>query len=479
MNVSIIDTSDCIGDIHKLVEEQRLSLLLSMGRWVVFITLVFGALCAILANPGLDNWLLLAWYGALFVLSSLLWLLTYRPITTIVNLPLDRLQNRFLIYITLLGLLWVAFDWYVGFRNPDPEHLFVVIQVQVFYIINCTYFLLNSRLVSYGFYLLSMLSPIALFLSLFLLTEPTSERHAGDYLRSSDYFWLMALLQVLYTFIFYLCIKRMVHEQASTVRLRTLHEISNSRLMRINKELESESNTDFLTGIANRRAYETGLLREWKRCQRSASSFALFVFDIDYFKKYNDRYGHLAGDTALKAVAEVVAERLRRPGDLVARYGGEEFVAIVTSTPMKDCRNLAESIRIAVQDLGLEHEDSSVSKVLTVSVGVAQITPDNDNAHEDLFNRADAALYSAKKDGRDCVVVYDESHEALLEQAGKERKLKADLSGESEVADAAGQTLPNRRRRSKRKSAAPGKPGKDGSQASEEDQETTQPRDGK
>ncbi|MBS3809764.1 MAG: diguanylate cyclase, partial [Desulfobacterales bacterium] len=172
---------------------------------------------------------------------------------------------------------------------------------------------------------------------------------------------------------------------------------------RMEKELERLSYQDGLTGVANRRLFEQTLDREWQRLARSKSPLALILLDIDYFKAFNDRYGHQKGDECLRQVARCIDGLLKRPADLVARYGGEEFALILPETGANGARAVAEKIRSEIQALGIAHASSPVAEQLTVSLGVAWFVPTTSSAPEDLVAAADEALYQAKSDGRNRV----------------------------------------------------------------------------
>lgn len=173
-----------------------------------------------------------------------------------------------------------------------------------------------------------------------------------------------------------------------------------------NRELTRLSAVDGLTGIANRRQFDEALSREWRRCLRSREPLSLLMGDVDFFKQFNDRYGHQAGDECLKTVAETLRGKLRRPADIVARYGGEEFAAILPDTGSEGAMLVAETMRSAVQALGLPHE-SSVAGVVTVSIGVASLVPQLTEGMPRLLSAADWALYEAKRQGRNCVFAGD------------------------------------------------------------------------
>lgn len=170
--------------------------------------------------------------------------------------------------------------------------------------------------------------------------------------------------------------------------------------------LQRLSSIDGLTGIANRRYFDQYLEREWRRGVRSSTPFSLVMCDIDYFKAYNDTYGHQGGDDCLKKVAATIKSTLKRPGDLVARYGGEEFVIVMPETNVNGAAVLAESLRAGVEALGIAHANSQVNKCVTISLGVATIVPSLDSSPEELLSSADKALYRAKKEGRNRVKLF-------------------------------------------------------------------------
>lgn len=157
---------------------------------------------------------------------------------------------------------------------------------------------------------------------------------------------------------------------------------------------------DGLTGIANRRHFDETFQLEWRRCQRSGKPLSLLMIDIDYFKAYNDRYGHLQGDQCLQTVATALRARLDRAQDLVARYGGEEFVCLLPECELSGANRVAQALALTVQDLSIENHDSPVTGMLTVSIGVATQMADDASTPEALLARADANLYRAKQAGR-------------------------------------------------------------------------------
>lgn len=169
--------------------------------------------------------------------------------------------------------------------------------------------------------------------------------------------------------------------------------------------LRSLAFVDGLTGVANRRRFDEMLDIEWRRCQRSCSPITLLMVDLDYFKSYNDTYGHLMGDVCLQKVAGALDAAFTRAADLTARYGGEEFVCLMPECDHKAGQFKAEELRNAVMSLGIAHSGSTVADCVTLSIGVATMVPRVGSKPEALIAAADAALYEAKHGGRNRVVV--------------------------------------------------------------------------
>jgi diguanylate cyclase (GGDEF)-like protein len=174
--------------------------------------------------------------------------------------------------------------------------------------------------------------------------------------------------------------------------------VQSRKLFRISKKLHVLSYTDELTGVANRRAYQQTFSQEWKRALRKKTALSLLIIDIDCFKEFNDLYGHAAGDQCLSAVAQAIQSCIKRPGDQVSRYGGEEFVAILPDT--SNAKSIAEACRLIVEQLNIAHKDSTVSTVITVTIGFGTIKPNDNLSPEEMFEKVDQALYKGKQSGR-------------------------------------------------------------------------------
>jgi diguanylate cyclase (GGDEF)-like protein len=183
---------------------------------------------------------------------------------------------------------------------------------------------------------------------------------------------------------------------AKILELEVLHK----ELEEKNAKLELLSSLDGLTGLFNRRYFDDNLLKEWKQAIRDSTSLSLLIVDIDYFKDYNDYYGHLEGDDCLRRVAQSLYEALLRPTDIVARYGGEEFTVILPNTGSEGAEKVAKRMMDSVARLDIVHKTSSVAETVTISIGVSSILPTGKLAVTSLLDRADKALYQAKEEGR-------------------------------------------------------------------------------
>lgn len=169
------------------------------------------------------------------------------------------------------------------------------------------------------------------------------------------------------------------------------------------QSVEKQAAADGLTGIANRRQFDRRLGEEWRKHATHRHPLSLILCDVDYFKKYNDRYGHLAGDECLKRVAAAIARSYQRATDLACRYGGEEFAVILPRTNADGAYKVARAIERNLQRSHLVHEASEVSDRITVSIGIASEIPDPSRLPDSLIDRADRALRTAKKDGKNCI----------------------------------------------------------------------------
>jgi two-component system chemotaxis family response regulator WspR len=194
-------------------------------------------------------------------------------------------------------------------------------------------------------------------------------------------------------------ISRLQRDQA----FRFLRE-SQKNLADANIELQKLAALDGLTGIANRRRFDETMKLEWQRGQRERQPLSLLLCDVDFFKIYNDTFGHLTGDLCLKKTAAVLTEHLKRPADLAARYGGEEFAIVLPDTRLEGALQLAQSCVQHLEKLAIENPQAAPLGVVTMSIGVASVVPSPHSSIDELIGSADRALYAAKKAGRNQVV---------------------------------------------------------------------------
>jgi diguanylate cyclase (GGDEF)-like protein/PAS domain S-box-containing protein len=176
------------------------------------------------------------------------------------------------------------------------------------------------------------------------------------------------------------------------------------KILLLQKELESLSFKDGLTGVANRRMFDSILEREWGNARRNSQPLSLIMFDIDYFKQYNDRYGHFQGDEVLRRVARCLGLAATRPRDLLARLGGEEFVLVLPESDGKVANQMAEQCNALLFREQIPHKNSSVGPVVTMSAGIGTIIPSHEDEPLKFLEAVDACLYQAKNNGRNCIV---------------------------------------------------------------------------
>jgi diguanylate cyclase (GGDEF)-like protein len=334
-----------------------------LGNILASVTLVVGLWGAV--RPGL----LITWMSVVIVFNGVRWLAGRRfPKGVIGEEETRRWERRFLGTVAISGLLWgVAGGLF--YIPSQPEHgLFLALLV----IGMCAAGLasLSCHRIAYPVFLLPAVTPLMLH----LMSDDNRAAQAVGYV-IPFYFTLMYLL--------------------SRELYQTAHE---SILRRI--ESESQAMLDHLTGVANRRAFEEWLDREWHRAIRGKRTLSLVIADIDNFKLCNDTHGHAAGDRVLKAVAALMERRTRRGADLVARIGGEEFAIVLPDTDLRGAVAVAESIRVGLGKLTGRHPEIPT---VTMSFGVSSLAPDDSLTTGLLFGGADTAVYQAKRKGRDRV----------------------------------------------------------------------------
>ena len=255
-------------------------------------------------------------------------------------------------------------------------------------------------------------------------TETAVGALTGELARTDEYFNRLRLLAqamriaalMLLLWVGAMFSRKLRQDVAEQARLREAIAASNrvleesvlkrtEELEAANRQLQALSATDGLTGLANRRKFDQEWEAEWQRASRQGLPLAIAMLDVDQFKAYNDHYGHQAGDVCLKVMAQVLSSTVQRSGETVARYGGEEFVVILPGQGGPQAYAAMERMRAAVQALGLPHAKATVTGVVTISIGVASCVPQQGQSSASLLQAADAAMYRAKNQGRNKVVL--------------------------------------------------------------------------
>ncbi len=259
--------------------------------------------------------------------------------------------------------------------------------------------------------------PLDLFLSYMLIHIPfllllpyfnTSGKHLyGECVNSTAIVmisWAISFMRYKYRIEDYLNRKKLQEKTKELESVNQMLEETNQKLQQANKKLEILSHTDSLTGISNRSVFDKILQKEWERCKESRCCLSLIMIDIDFFKLYNDHYGHQAGDLCLRQVAETISECVEHEFATVARYGGEEFAVILPSIDQKKALMLAEGIRAGVEKKNIVHGYSSTADCVTISLGVNAIIPSEEQTLEIFIKSADMALYQVKNKSRNKVL---------------------------------------------------------------------------
>jgi diguanylate cyclase (GGDEF)-like protein len=220
---------------------------------------------------------------------------------------------------------------------------------------------------------------------------------------TTEYIIAYYIFAIIVLFMRNILLKQDAKRTMAEEQLKKNHE----QIKDLNNQLEILSRTDSLTGLFNRRYFDEIISQEWNRGSRSNQTLSCLILDIDYFKDYNDFYGHQAGDKCLKDVAMVLKDTFRRAGDFVARYGGEEFIIIMSDTNTEEAMTAFALFQKELEKLSTPHKTSATNDYVTVSAGLISLVPSNDESTEDLVRMADCALYVAKDSGRNQCVAFN------------------------------------------------------------------------
>ena len=335
------------------------------------------------------------WWAVLTALTVYrLWFITRSKHTAADQQATAALQTHFCLGVAATGIVWgVGYLFFVTQVSIEHQAMLVMVLAGI---------AAGGLVASYG------VKPH--FFS-FLLPALGAPAVYGLFDGARIQIWISVLMIVFIGALIasFLRYARAVHELIDTRLENSLLveslSASNRELEESNEQLLELSSTDGLTQVANRRHFDSQLQREWGRAQRAENWLSYIMVDIDFFKPFNDHYGHLKGDDCLKEVAQALQGVLRRPGDFVGRYGGEEFAILSPDTPPEGALILAEKVRCVIEDLQIPHRGSPVAGHVSVSVGVTSAIPGAEGSVNDLIYTADRALYEAKHRGRNCIEV--------------------------------------------------------------------------
>lgn len=346
-------------------------------------------------------------FNLIFLLILALVVTTVRLIIVFKDSPYTRLYsdprrklNSFVIGVGIQGLVWGGILAYFQYQLPTVYEAIILMLVTIAIAVTVVTFSTSKS--AFFIFLIATVSP-----QIIVLLVQGEELHiimslymiAGCTIITNAFLWNYRRLERSIELRFE---KDNLMDDLNHTKEHL--ERSNENLKRLQYQLKSESLTDELTGIANRRHFNNHLEKEWRRAQRNQTSIACCMIDIDFFKKYNDLYGHQQGDECLISIAQKIRSFMRRPADMTARYGGEEFVVLLPGAPLEAATELANNICKSVESLKILNEGSP-QKIVTISIGLAIYIPQRDSGPDVLLKLADKALYEAKGQGRNRVVV--------------------------------------------------------------------------
>lgn len=409
-------------ELNLLKASRRLEVLLDQSKVAMFSGLACATTAVVIFWNRAEQEILLIWLGFYYLVSLLRFYVTRRHNQrNLTEIKVDRIFQFYSWFTFLGGVLWGAMSIYLIKNEILVYSVTVIVLIEALIASAASSYSISTRIfLSFAY---PALLPTAIFLifqsddllslhgwlaALFLFVNTvTATKFNRHLLTSVDYqFENVRLLGEL----------EQGRKQMSDLNLQL--EMDLEQLRETEEQLRSEKNKaedlanklftlsslDGLTGIANRRHLDEFLAKEWNRAIRQQTEICLMLCDLDYFKAYNDHFGHQKGDKCLQLVAGILEEHARRGGDLAARYGGEEFALILPETSLDNATKIAEQIRLAIEELAVLHPESAIHNVITISIGVASIVPVQHMSSSVLISQADRKLYEAKSEGRNRVI---------------------------------------------------------------------------
>lgn len=370
------------------VRREQIYLLYNQGNTVQILGWCSAAVIVAVYKDVVNFTHLLVWFAALTLLTII------RVMSNISfkrsQPPIDVIEKWGLIYVfgTLFsGLVWGSLSFFFDTGWPvSHQVIFFTLYTSLIagaFNSNSAYFIAFP-----AFYL-----PIALGLGIVIVQY-----------EDEGYFALLVLM-IIYLVHMYIASLKYNNHLARALHVRFENEELADRLITANEQLSDLADKDEMTQLFNRRSFDRILGVEWSRHFLSASPISLLFMDVDYFKQYNDTYGHEKGDQCLIEIASVLKMNAKRANDYAVRYGGEEFAMILPNTSLSDAKKIAEHIHRDLHELGLEHERSDICPYVTLSIGIATAIPKENEICRVLFQKADQALYRAKESGRNCTII--------------------------------------------------------------------------
>jgi diguanylate cyclase (GGDEF)-like protein len=347
---------------------EHLKLILNQSTFVLFGNYAAGLTVLIGSWHAVDKGILIAWFFFVVGFNTLRTLAGRRFVPDQIERPeIDRWERRLLGSTLLSGVLWGSAGYLLYLPGELDHNFFLAVPIIAMSAAAVTSY--SYHQIAYPLFFVPAVTPLILS----LIQEPSASAKA------------IGLVTPLYFLMMYLLSRRIYRAAHAAV----LSGFANQHF----------ANHDYLTGIANRRAFQEALEREWARALRTGKPISLVIADIDDFKQCNDTYGHSIGDKVLKAIAMMILHRARKGIDMPARIGGEEFAVILPETNLADACRIAEDIRTRAH--AIQSDDRTEMPGATLSLGVASLVPDAEGSASILFNRSDQALYRAKLEGKD------------------------------------------------------------------------------
>jgi diguanylate cyclase (GGDEF)-like protein len=374
--------------VSSAVEAEQIRLLYHQGPTIQLLGIFTAIVSVVMFWKVADHAMLGLWLGVHLIVSSLRLAATYNfKQRGFFERPPSRKWGRGYVFGALVsGLIWGSLSLIYDPSWPAPY------QIMLFAIYTgITAGAFNTHSSYFAAFPAFYLPPVA------CLTYATLGRTGEGFVE-------LGFLFVIYMVLMYTSALKFHNRLAHSLEIRFDNERLAAQLAETNRQLAQLADLDELTGMDNRRSMDRHLFKEWSRAYRTGKPLSLLILDVDFFKQYNDRYGHDAGDECLTRVARVLLDHAKRSSDMAARFGGEEFAVILPETDEHSALHIAEAIRTHLETLQIPHASSRVSAFVTISIGVATTLPDAPEYSDQLRLAADKALYQAKNQGRNRVI---------------------------------------------------------------------------